>query len=706
MAYSTYASVPPSPPHGLDALVHELTVDDPRRSALQNPYDQEPATPTAASPFHDPYAHEPIPTSPQSDDPDAHSPAAPTTPTRPYVLAATPAQGDIYVPQARPDSFYPPADASGAPPLVPDESELLETYPSSAAHVYASPRPVSNRYSSSGAAPMRPSSSSQSYPPQGDTLFAPLGLRGDASRLPSAGPPAIADAQMPDTASFGADGSRPVTPQPQAFGTGYEPVRAASASKTLNQGGQILRPGEKAALLSHEQTLELYRKNAKKAQDPDLMYELAVFMIESSRAPSAPGTGEERAELIREALLLLRKISDHGHADAQYFLADCYANGLGSAANKPQFDRAYPLFVLAAKHSHADAAYRAGTCTERGWGCRKDAAKAVQFYKKAAAQGHPGAMFRLAIAELNGELGLKKNAKEGVKWIKLSADMATAEFPHALHELALLHERGVDNVIFVDQDYACELLAQAAQLGYAPSAYKLGVNYEYGKMGCPQDPGLSVHMYNVAAQQSHKEACFALTAWFLVGAPGILPQSDTEAYLWAKRAAEQGLAKAEYAVGYFTEMGIGTHRNLPEAKAWYHSALEHGDKRASTRLATMGRITAATLPTPSIRSGTNPLSPSTQHGTQAGRVPYAYPQTGYQGSAARLPAQAVGPTDSQEDLPVAGTGVANTRPVSQAFGQTLLPPAEGTFENAPAPAEQKPEPEPEQKKKKGWFRKS
>ena len=40
-----------------------------------------------------------------------------------------------------------------------------------------------------------------------------------------------------------------------------------------------------------------------------------------------------------------------------------------------------------------------------------------------------------------------------------------------------------------------ELLAQAAELGYAPSAYRLGECYEYGKMGCPQDPALSIHYY-------------------------------------------------------------------------------------------------------------------------------------------------------------------------------------------------------------------
>ena len=69
---------------------------------------------------------------------------------------------------------------------------------------------------------------------------------------------------------------------------------------------------------------------------------------------------------------------------------------------------------------------------------------------------------------------------------------------------------------------------------------------------------------NIAAQQSHRDACFALTAWYLVGSPGVLPQSDTEAYLWARRAAEADLVKAMYAVGYFLEVGIGTPSDMKE----------------------------------------------------------------------------------------------------------------------------------------------
>ena len=267
-----------------------------------------------------------------------------------------------------------------------------------------------------------------------------------------------------------------------------------------------LRPGKQASLLSHERTLELYRANAKKTQDPDLQFEFAVFMIDASKSfpipPNTPGNLlqvekalEKRDDLVREASSLLKRLADRGHPASQYFLADCYANGIGTVKGKQDFDRAYPLFVLAAKHGHPDAAYRAGTCCENGWGCRRESAKAIQFFRKAAAALHPGAMYRLGIAELNGELGLSKSPKEGVKWLKRSAEHATAEFPHALHELALLHERGIDNVVFVDYEYSTELLAQAAELGYAPSAYRLGECYEYGKMGCPQDPALSIHYY-------------------------------------------------------------------------------------------------------------------------------------------------------------------------------------------------------------------
>ena len=88
-------------------------------------------------------------------------------------------------------------------------------------------------------------------------------------------------------------------------------------------------------------------------------------------------------------------------------------------------------------------------------------------------------------------------------------------------------------------------------------------------MGCPVDPRRSIAWYSKAAVQEEHQSELALSGWYLTGAEGVLQQSDTEAYLWARKAAQAGLAKAEYAMGYFTEVGIGAPSNMDDAKRWY-----------------------------------------------------------------------------------------------------------------------------------------
>lgn len=44
------------------------------------------------------------------------------------------------------------------------------------------------------------------------------------------------------------------------------------------------------------------------------------------------------------------------------------------------------------------------------------------------------------------------------------------------------------------------------------------------------------------------------------------------------------MPKAEYAVGYFTEMGIGCRRDPLEANVWYVKAADSGNENAKQRL--------------------------------------------------------------------------------------------------------------------------
>ncbi|KAF2266017.1 protoplast regeneration and killer toxin resistance protein [Lojkania enalia] len=369
-----------------------------------------------------------------------------------------------------------------------------------------------------------------------------------------------------------------------------------------NLGNTLLRSavGTNASLLDTKKTLDMYRANVKKTQDTAVQYEFALFMVQVAREimasdPSIDHHGLAPVELLREARQILQRLADRSYPFAQYYLADGYASGLFNK-DKPDHDRAFPLFVAASKHGHAESGYRAALCYEFGWGCRKDYAKAVQFYRAAASKNHPGAATRLGKACLTGDMGLQNRYREGVKWLKRATESADYQYNNAPYELGLLHETGYGDDIFKDEIYAVQLFTQAAELGHPQAALKLGEAYEHGYLRCPKDAALSVHYYNCAAQADIPEAMMNLCAWYMVGAEPVLEKDENEAYEWAKKAAEHGLPKAEYAIGYFTEMGIGCRRDPLEANVWYVRAADHGDERAKQRLAIIQAAASGGMP--------------------------------------------------------------------------------------------------------------
>jgi TPR repeat protein len=312
-----------------------------------------------------------------------------------------------------------------------------------------------------------------------------------------------------------------------------------------NLGNSLLRNavGQNASLLDTKKTLDMYRANVK-TQDSAVQYEFAVYMVQVAREimasdPSIDNAGLAPMELLREARQILQRIADRSYPFAQYYLADGYASGLFNK-DKPDYDRAFPLFIAASKHGHAESGYRAALCYEFGWGCRKDYAKAVQFYRAAASKNHPGAAYRMGKACLTGDMGLQNRYREGVKWIKRATESADHQYRDAPYELGLLHESGFGDDIFKDEIYAVQLFTQAAELGHPEAALKLGEAYEHGYLRCPKDAALSVHYYNCAAQADIPEAMMNLCAWYMVGAEPVLEKDENEAYEWAKRAADHG----------------------------------------------------------------------------------------------------------------------------------------------------------------------
>jgi TPR repeat protein len=374
---------------------------------------------------------------------------------------------------------------------------------------------------------------------------------------------------------------------------------ADSSVAAANAAGR--KPSRNSFPPPTKENLIKYRNEANATNDPRLQLNYAKFLLTAtarafSRTQDPKRVKKARENMIMEAQKIVKKLASHsgmgkhGYAEAQFFLANCY--GTGGLGLQKDTEKAFSLYLQGSKQNHAGCTYRAAVCYEVGAGTKRDKNHAMQFYRKAANLGEPTAMYKVGIILLKGFLGQPKNPREGISWLKRASQSADQDHPHALHELAMAYEKeGVPSVI-PDPNYSRELYSQAAQYGYVPSQLKLGLAYENGFLNCPIDPRRSIAWYSKAAQQGDLESQFALSGWYLTGADGILQQNDTEAYLWARKAADRGYSKAEYAVGYYTETGTGVPRNIEEAKRWYRLAAAQNYRRAKQRLAELKHVNA------------------------------------------------------------------------------------------------------------------
>ena len=142
--------------------------------------------------------------------------------------------------------------------------------------------------------------------------------------------------------------------------------------------------GNAASRLDIKKTLEMYRANIKKDTESPVQYEFAMLMINTAR-DATPDSGLEPGELISEAKHILQRLADRAYPFAQYYLGDGYFTGLFNK-DKPDFEKAFSLFIAASKHGHAEASYRVALCYEFGWGTTKSYPKAVQFFRTSAAK--------------------------------------------------------------------------------------------------------------------------------------------------------------------------------------------------------------------------------------------------------------------------------------------------------------------------------
>ncbi|KIY48771.1 HCP-like protein [Fistulina hepatica ATCC 64428] len=309
-------------------------------------------------------------------------------------------------------------------------------------------------------------------------------------------------------------------------------------------------------------------------------------------------------------------------AEALYHRACFAASGAFPTVVKQNPRQAFRDFEASARAGFSRAWFRLG----RDYESFNDDDRARDCYERGTRGGDEASIYRLSMAHLLGQLDLPSSTATALPLLIRAANMSSLIAPQPAYVLALLMlgEFGSGKIPPVPRDMFVSVLSsagrpnvdvleegrrhleRAAFLHFAPAQYKLGHAYEFATPPFPFDPLLSVQYYSLASQQGEVEADMALSKWFLCGSDadgpgasaGHFEKDEGLALTFARKAAEKGLPSAEFAMGYYAEVGVGQPKDVQLARTWYEKvskAQVHGNPDAVKRLNALAQPAAQAL---------------------------------------------------------------------------------------------------------------
>ena len=119
-----------------------------------------------------------------------------------------------------------------------------------------------------------------------------------------------------------------------------------------------------------------------------------------------------------------------------------------------------------------------------------------------------------------------------------------------------------------------QTLREAATNGDASAQYEIGQRYANGSSGVPQDNEQAAYWLNRAAEQGLAPAQYRLGTMFEKGLG--LPENPTKARTWYERAAAQGNVKAMHNLAVMQAEGAGGPQDFAGASRSFEAAAQHG----------------------------------------------------------------------------------------------------------------------------------
>ena len=240
-----------------------------------------------------------------------------------------------------------------------------------------------------------------------------------------------------------------------------------------------------------------------------------------------------------------------------------------------------------------------------------DKEKAVEIYKKSAAQGNMYAIAGLGLCYCYAK-GVECDIKKGIELIKKAIKAGN---PKGYNAMGLCYKRGIG--VERNLEKSVEYFLISAKLGFAAGQCNLGVAFLTGK-GISKDYEKSVLWLEKAVEQDQASAFGLLGKCYREGkgvAKNLIKgfeltkiaasqgcvlfqyelgncyyngcgtkQNYKQAVYWYLISANQGYAKAQFSLGLCYANGIGIEKKCKEAVYWYRKSAEQGNASAQNNL--------------------------------------------------------------------------------------------------------------------------
>ncbi|KAF3940714.1 hypothetical protein ABW19_dt0203100 [Dactylella cylindrospora] len=344
------------------------------------------------------------------------------------------------------------------------------------------------------------------------------------------------------------------------------------------------------------------------AQDALNYVDTSLQYLTRTSEDGRPQTPAVEYQLRTDALNIVNFLADQHHPKAEFMRGTWLEFGkLGFRVDRREAFRSY---ARAAEKGYSRAEYRMGMQYENS----NEPMKAIKHYTQGASLGDSASNYRLGMMTLLGQHGQTQDYGRGVMLVRQAAETADENAPQGAFVYGLMLARDLPGLsipeIYLNQDLhqAKIMIEKAAFLGFAKAQVKMAQAYELCQLGCSFDPALSLHYNALASRQGEPEADMAISKWFLCGHDGVFMKNEELAFKYAKQAAKAGLPTAEFAMGYFYEIGMQVPADLGEARRWYAKAAANGNKDAKGRLegisrsSTLSRKDHENLALPKIRA--------------------------------------------------------------------------------------------------------